>query len=96
MTSPPVSSVVRQRINCAPFPIPSPVSFHLSQFGEGVRFANHYDTTSICMASRSSVMTGLYEYRHGCNFDHGDLERHIFAGTYPVKLRQAAQLLIIT
>ncbi len=56
---------------------------------EGVRFANHYDTTSICMASRSSVMTGLYEYRHGCNFSHGDMERRVFAGTYPVKLRQA-------
>jgi arylsulfatase A-like enzyme len=55
----------------------------------GVRFANHYDTTSICMASRCSVLTGLYEYRHGCNFGHGDLERRIFAGTYPVKLRQA-------
>jgi arylsulfatase A-like enzyme len=56
---------------------------------EGVRFANHYDTTSICMASRSSVMTGLYEYRHGCNFSHGDLDRRIFANSYPVKLRQA-------
>ena len=32
MTSPPVSSVVRQRINCSHTPIPSPVSFHLSQF----------------------------------------------------------------
>jgi len=56
---------------------------------EGVRFANHYDTTSICMASRSSVLTGLYEYRHGCNFGHGDMERQIFDKTYPVKLRQA-------
>ncbi len=56
---------------------------------DGVRFANHYDTTSICMASRSSVMTGLYEYRHGCNFSHGDMERRIFAESYPVKLRQA-------
>jgi arylsulfatase A-like enzyme len=55
----------------------------------GVRFANHYDTTSICMASRSSVMTGLYEYRHGCNFSHGDMERRIFANSYPVRLRQA-------
>jgi len=35
---------------------------------DGVRFLNHYNTTSICMASRASVMTGLYEYRHGCNF----------------------------
>ena len=56
---------------------------------DGVRFANHYDTTSICTASRCSVVTGLYEYRHGCNFSHGDLERRFFANSYPVKLRQA-------
>ena len=34
-------------------------------------------------------MTGLYEYRHGCNFSHGDLERRLFDQSYPVKLRQA-------
>lgn len=56
---------------------------------EGVRFLNHYDTTSICMASRVSIMTGLYEYRHGCNFGHGNLERRFFEQSYPVKLRQA-------
>lgn len=56
---------------------------------DGVRFRNHYDTTSICMASRSSIMTGLYEYRHGCNFSYGDMERRLFDQTYPVKLRQA-------
>jgi hypothetical protein len=49
-----------------------------------VRFANHYNTTSICVASRCSVLTGLYEYRHGCNFDHGSLDRRLFAETYPV------------
>jgi arylsulfatase A-like enzyme len=56
---------------------------------DGVRFQNHYNTTSICMASRASVMTGLYEYRHGCNFSHGDLQRRLFDQSYPVKLRQA-------
>jgi arylsulfatase A-like enzyme len=56
---------------------------------EGVRFANHYNTTSICMASRCSVMTGLYEYRHGCNFGHGDLERRFIDQSYPVLLRKA-------
>ena len=56
---------------------------------EGVRFTNHYNTTSICMASRCCVLTGLYEYRHGCNFDHGDLERRFIEQSYPVKLRQA-------
>lgn len=57
--------------------------------GEGVRLLNHYNTSSICMASRASIMTGLYEYRHGCNFDHGKLERRLFAMSYPARLRQA-------
>jgi arylsulfatase A-like enzyme len=56
---------------------------------EGVRFTNHYNTTSICMASRCSVMTGLYEYRHGCNFSHGDLERRFMDQSYPVLLRKS-------
>ena len=56
---------------------------------DGVRFTNHYNTTSICMASRCSVLTGLYEYRHGCNFEHGDLERRFIEQSYPVLLRQA-------
>ena len=63
---------------------------HLDRLArEGVRFVNHYNTTSICMASRCSVMTGLYEYRHGCNFSHGDLERRFVDQSYPVLLRQA-------
>jgi arylsulfatase A-like enzyme len=56
---------------------------------KGVRFLNHYNTTSICMASRASILTGLYEYRHGCNFTHGDLERSRFDQSYPAVLRQA-------
>ncbi len=28
---------------------------------KGVVFLRHYNTTAICMASRASVMTGLYE-----------------------------------
>ncbi len=56
---------------------------------DGVRFINHYDTTSICMASRCTMLTGLYEYRHGCNFSHGDLERRFIEKSYPVQLRQS-------
>lgn len=56
---------------------------------EGIRFSNHYNTTSICMASRSSIMTGLYEYRHGCNFSHGDMKRTLFNQSYPALLRRA-------
>ncbi|WP_166461175.1 sulfatase family protein [Flavicella sediminum] len=57
--------------------------------GMGVRFTNHYNTTSICMASRACVMTGLYEYRHGTNFGHGDLEKELFQESYTNKLREA-------
>lgn len=56
---------------------------------DGVRFDSHYDTTSICMASRCTVLTGLYEYRHGCNFSHGNLERRFIEKSYPVLLRKA-------
>lgn len=63
---------------------------HLDQLArEGVRFTNHYNTTAICMASRCSVLTGLYEYRHGCNFEHGDLERRFLEQSYAVRLRAA-------
>ncbi|MBL9189688.1 MAG: sulfatase [Opitutaceae bacterium] len=63
---------------------------HLDQLArEGVRFTNHYNTTAICMASRANVLTGLYEYRHGCNFEHGDLERRFIEQSYAVRLRQA-------
>lgn len=69
---------------------PDVVTPNLDQLAsEGVRFTNHYNTTAICMASRCSVLTGLYEYRHGCNFEHGDLERRFMKQSYPVRLREA-------
>ncbi|MEO6245748.1 MAG: sulfatase [Opitutaceae bacterium] len=63
---------------------------HLDRLAsDGVRFTNHYNTTAICMASRCCVLTGLYEYRHGCNFEHGDLERRFLTDSYATRLRQA-------
>jgi len=56
---------------------------------EGIVFDNHYDTTAICMASRANVMTGLYEYRTGCNFEHGPMMRDIWQKSYPILLREA-------
>lgn len=56
---------------------------------DGMVFDNHYDTTAICMASRASVMTGLYEYRTGCNFDRGALLDQLWAQSYPKLLRGA-------
>jgi len=69
---------------------PDVITPHLDRLArEGVRFTNHYNTTSICMASRCNVLTGLYEHRHGCNFDHGDLARTFLERSYPVLLRRA-------
>ena len=56
---------------------------------EGVIFDAHYDTTSICMASRATIMTGMYEYKTGCNFSRGSLARALWNQSYPMLLRQA-------
>ncbi len=56
---------------------------------DGVLFRNHYNTTSICMASRAICMTGMYEYKTGCNFKHGPLREGAWAKSYPMLLREA-------
>ncbi|MDA7510322.1 sulfatase [Verrucomicrobia bacterium] len=63
---------------------------HLDRLAaQGLSFDHHYDTTAICMASRASIMTGMYEYKTGCNFEHGPMLREHFDRSYPVLLRQA-------
>ncbi len=59
---------------------------------EGVIFERHYDTTAICMASRANIMTGLYEYRTGCNFGRGNLPEELWKSSYPMLLRKAGYL----
>lgn len=56
---------------------------------DGMVFDRHYDTTAICMASRVNIMTGLYEYKSGCNFDSGNLLREHWVNAYPMRLREA-------
>ncbi|MCB9939596.1 MAG: sulfatase [Planctomycetaceae bacterium] len=56
---------------------------------DGLVFDNHYDTTAICMASRANVMTGMFEYKTGCNFDTGALLREHWVRSYPMLLREA-------
>ncbi|CAH8283530.1 arylsulfatase A-like enzyme [Mariniflexile fucanivorans] len=55
----------------------------------GVSFFRHYNTTAICMASRANVMTGQFEYKTGCNFDHGDLGTKQWSTSYPLLLKKA-------
>ena len=56
---------------------------------DGVTFDRHYVTTAICMASRATVLTGLYEYRHGCNFHTHSLRDVDWSKSYPALLRHA-------
>ncbi len=56
---------------------------------EGQTFDRHYVNTAICMASRATIMTGMYEYKTGCNFTHGSLSADRFRRSYPVLLREA-------
>lgn len=56
---------------------------------DGLVFDNHYDTTAICMASRANVMTGMFEYKTGCNFGTGALLREHWVRSYPMLLREA-------
>ncbi len=59
---------------------------------DGVVFDRHYNTTSICMASRSNVFTGMYEYKTGTNFSHGNMKPEVWQKSYPVLLRDAGYL----
>ncbi len=55
----------------------------------GIVFDCHYVSTAICMASRANIMTGKFEFRHGCNFEHGALHSSHWAESYPVLLKEA-------
>ncbi|TFG41835.1 MAG: twin-arginine translocation signal domain-containing protein, partial [Syntrophobacterales bacterium] len=56
---------------------------------QGLVFDRAYDTTAICMASRAQVMTGMYEYKTGCNFSHGPISADKWAKSYPILMRDA-------
>jgi arylsulfatase A-like enzyme len=56
---------------------------------EGVRFAQARVTTSICMTSRASILTGQYMSRHGIDRFGKQLTPDAFARTYAGVLRTA-------
>ena len=53
----------------------------------GVRFRNHFVTTSICCVSRASIFTGQYERRHGIADFTTPLTPSQWSNTYPALLR---------
>lgn len=56
---------------------------------EGVRFERAYVTTSICMVSRASLLTGQTMSRHGIREFGRALAPEALTKTYPAVLRQA-------
>ncbi|MBI1319657.1 MAG: sulfatase-like hydrolase/transferase [Candidatus Hydrogenedens sp.] len=56
---------------------------------EGTRFTNAYVTTSICAASRASILTGLYERTHGYTFGAPPIAGADVRESYPALLRDA-------
>ena len=72
---------------------PEVVTPNMDKLGtDGVIFSRHYNTTAICMASRATVFTGMYEYKTGTNFSHGDMKPEVWGKSYPVLLREAGYL----
>lgn len=57
--------------------------------GDAVRFTNAFVTTSICMTSRASIMTGQYMSRHGIDRFGKPLSPEQFDETYLGQLRNA-------
>jgi arylsulfatase A-like enzyme len=56
---------------------------------EGVHFAQARVTTSICMVSRATLLTGQYMSRHGIDAFGRAIAPDAFANTFPAVLRRA-------
>ncbi len=57
---------------------------------EGVRFTNGYTSSAVSKPSRTCILTGMYERRHGINFGSGTaLGESAWAKCYPVLLRES-------
>jgi arylsulfatase len=56
---------------------------------EGVRFTNACVTTSICMVSRATLLTGQYMSRHGITKFGVQLSEKALSDTYPAVLRRS-------
>ena len=54
----------------------------------GTRFSHCYVTTSICAASRASLLTGQVERTHGYTFGTGLLAKRAIESSYPARLRR--------
>ena len=56
----------------------------------GIIFNNAYVTTSVCCASRASILTGQYALRHGIHGFRTDISHSALLQTYPLQLKNNA------
>ena len=76
------------RMGCAGHPyLKTPTMDLLAK--HGVRFSNMFVTTSICAASRATILTGLYERTHQFTFRTRPISSKFSQTSYPVLLRKA-------
>jgi arylsulfatase A-like enzyme len=55
----------------------------------GIRFTNAFVTTSICAASRASIITGLYESKHNYTFGKPPIKDEFTTESYPYILKKS-------
>lgn len=56
----------------------------------GTVFSNAFATSAVCTPSRTTLLTGLYERRHGINFNsNSSMSDEAWALTYPMLLKDA-------
>lgn len=56
---------------------------------QGTRFENAFATTSICAASRATLLTGLWERSHKYTFGTPPIADEVVKNSYPLQLRNA-------
>ena len=75
-------------LSCAGHPIlKTPTVDLLAE--NGIRFTNAYVTTSICAASRASILTSLYENKHNYTFGKPPLKTEFITNSYPYLLKKS-------
>jgi arylsulfatase A-like enzyme len=75
-------------ISCAGHPIvQTPTVDKLAE--NGLRFTDAFVTTSICAASRASILTGLYECNHDHTFGKDPIKKEFIVNSYPYLLKKA-------
>jgi len=57
---------------------------------EGLVFDRCYATSAICMPARATVLSGMYEFKTGCNFNTSYIRREALRQSYPNILKKEA------